>query len=157
MAFAIISILGSLYIFIFKIFSRFLKRIGAERSDINTIRFKLLNEAFSASKIVKLLGLENSYIKRYNPIAKKYAMKESYLQGITQLPRYIVEIVAFGGIQILIILIILSGKDFNNALPLISLYVFSGYRLMPAVQQIYNSFAQFRYVSIPLDNFYKDF
>lgn len=156
-AFAIISILGSLYILIYKIFSRFLKRIGAERSDVNTIRFKLLNEAFNASKVVKLLGLENSYISRFNPIAKRYAMKESYLQGITQLPRYIVEIVAFGGIQILIILIIISGKNFNNALPLISLYVFSGYRLMPAIQQIYNSFAQFRYVSMPLDNFYKDF
>ena len=73
--------------------------------------FHYINEAFSASKVIKLLGLENSYISRFNPIAKRYAMKESYLQGVTQLPKYIVEIVAFGGIQILIILIILSGKD----------------------------------------------
>ncbi len=156
MALGIIGILGSLYFLIFKIFSRFIKRIGAERSETNSVRFKLLNEAFNASKVVKLLGLEDSYIRRYNPVAKRYAMKESYLQGITQLPRFIVEIVAFGGIQLLIILIILSGKDINNALPLISLYVFSGYRLMPAIQQIYNSFTQFRYVSIPLDNFYRD-
>ena len=156
MALTIIGLLGSLYILIFKIFSKFIKRIGAERSETNSLRFKLLNEAFNASKIVKLLGLENSYIRRYNPIAKRYAIKESYLQGVTQLPRFIVEIVAFGGIQVLIILIILSGKDISKSLPLISLYVFSGYRLMPAIQQIYNSFTQFRYVSIPLDNFYRD-
>jgi ABC-type branched-subunit amino acid transport system ATPase component len=37
--------------------------------------------------------------------------------------------------------------DFNNALPVISLYVFAGYRLMPAIQQMYTSFTQLIYIS----------
>ena len=32
--------------------------------------------------------------------------------------------------------------SFINSLPIISLYVFAGYRLMPALQQVYASFSQ---------------
>ena len=41
--------------------------------------------------------------------------------------------------------------SFNNALPIISLYVFAGYRLMPALQQTYASLTQLTFVGPSLD------
>ena len=55
-----------------------------------------------------------------------------------------------------IIFQVINNKDFLNSLPFISLYLFSGYRLLPSMQQIYNSIAQLRYVKIPLQNIYKE-
>ena len=46
--------------------------------------------------------------------------------------------------------------DFNNSLPMITLYVFAGYRLMPAVGQIYVSLAKITFVDASLDNLIKD-
>ena len=46
--------------------------------------------------------------------------------------------------------------NFNNSLPIISLYVFAGYRLMPAVQQIYSSLTQLTFVSPSVDKLYYD-
>tara|TARA_Y100000589_G_C27189707_1_gene644259 strand:- start:133 stop:1920 length:1788 start_codon:yes stop_codon:yes gene_type:complete len=156
LAFSIIFILLFLYLIIFKTVSRFLKIIGTERSKINSIRFKILNEAFNAYKVIKILGLESSYIKRFKPLAKKFAVKNSYFQLITQIPRYFVEIITFGSIQLIILLMIYRNYDLQNALPFITLYLFAGYRLMPCLQEIYSSFGKLRYVKRPLNSLYED-
>ena len=46
--------------------------------------------------------------------------------------------------------------NFNNYLPIISLYVFAGYRLMPAVQVIFASLAKLTFVGASIDNLNKD-
>ena len=55
---------------------------------------------------------------------------------IRQLPRFILEAIAFGGIMLVILHLMTKKGSFNNALPIISLYVFAGYRLMPALQNV---------------------
>ena len=46
--------------------------------------------------------------------------------------------------------------SFNSALPIVSLYVFAGYRLMPALQQIYNSLTNLTFMSPSIDSLYED-
>ena len=156
LAFSIMFILLVLYLFIFNSVSSFLKKIGKERSLINSERYKLLNEAFNAYKLIKILSLEKKYIHRFEPLAKKYALKNSNLQITTILPRFFVEIMAVGSIQIVILSMIANDFDLKAALPFITLYLFAGYRLMPSLQQIYSGFAQLRFVKIPLNNIYND-
>ena len=47
-------------------------------------------------------------------------------------------------------------NSLSSSLPIISLYVFTGYRLMPATQQIYYSFTQLTYVGPTLDKLVSD-
>ena len=49
-----------------------------------------------------------------------------------------------------------QSSNFNDALPIISLYIFAGYRLMPAVQQIYSSFSNLTFTSASLDTLFFD-
>ena len=49
-----------------------------------------------------------------------------------------------------------QSSDFNSFLPILSLYIFSGYRLMPALQEIYNSLVQLTFVSPALKKLYND-
>ena len=156
LAIILLLIFSLTYGIIFFIFNPFLKRIGDERSITNSKRFKLLNETFGAFKIIKLLNIEKIYLNKFIPIAKKYASRESYLQIITLFPKYFIELIAFGGIQILIIIQIINNNNFVNSLPFISLYLFSGYRLLPSLHQIYNSVAQLRYVKTPLKNIHNE-
>ena len=72
-------------------------------------------------------------------------------QAITQLPRFIIEGIAFGGFLFLIIVNI-DHKDFLTLLPIISLFAFAGYRMLPAFQQIYLAISQIRYSSIIVDH-----
>jgi len=46
--------------------------------------------------------------------------------------------------------------SFANAMPVIALYAFAGYRLIPALQQVYRSMTQLRFVSPALEALHKD-
>jgi ABC-type multidrug transport system fused ATPase/permease subunit len=46
--------------------------------------------------------------------------------------------------------------SFNNSVPIVSLYAFAGYRLMPALQGVYSSFAQLTFSGPSIDKLYND-
>ena len=143
--------LGGAYGLIFYFTRSFLDRIGKERLKSNEIRFTAVSEAFGAAKEVKLSGLEQIYIKRFSDSAKSFAQTASAAAIIRLLPRFILEAIAFGGIMLVILYLMNQTGSFNNALPVISLYVFAGYRLMPALQQAYSSLSQLAFVGPSLD------
>ena len=51
---------------------------------------------------------------------------------------------------------IMKTGSFNNALPIVSLYIFAAYRLMPALQKIYASFTQLTFIGPVLNSLTDD-
>ena len=133
-----------------------LSRVGKERFENNELRFKLISEAFNATKDIKLGGLEKTYVKRYSNAAYAYAKTASYAEISRQLPRFFLEALVFGGIMLIMLYLIAETGSFNNSLPILSLYVFAGYRLMPAAQQVYSSLTQLKFVGPSIDKLYND-
>ena len=156
LAFIVGLSLGSAYFIVFYILSKYLKQIGEERVVNNQLRFTAVSEMFGAAKEVKVGGLEEIYIKFFSNSAKIFARTQASSLIISQLPRFILEAVAFGGILLIILYIIAKTGSFNSALPVISLYVFAGYRLMPALQQIYSSFANLVFVGPSVNKLHHD-
>ncbi len=148
--------LGGAYLAIFYFMRSFLKKIGKRRLIHNDIRFKSVNEAFSAAKEVKVGGLEGIYIKLFSNSAKIYARASAASVVIGQLPRFFLEVISFGGVLLIILYMMGQSDNFNSALPIISLYVFAGYRLMPALQQIYASFVTATYSAPTIDKLISD-
>ena len=148
--------LGGTYSIIFLFTKRFLNKSGEERLKNNQLRFTAVVEAFSAAKEVKVGGLEEIYVRRFSSPAKNFAQNQASATVIGQLPRFVLEAVAFGGIILVILYLMIKSGSFNNALPIISLYVFAGYRLMPALQGIYYALTQIAFVGPSLDKTYKD-
>ena len=75
---------------------------------------------------------------------------------INQIPRFILEAVAFGSILLLILYTMADTGSFNKVIPILSLYVFTGYRLLPAAQQIYASFTSMSFAGPSLDKLHDD-
>lgn len=156
LALMIMVSLGGFYWIIFFILRKFIDKIGKQRLKSNELRFLSISEAFGASKEIKLGGLENIYLKRFSYSAQSYALASAYAQAIRQIPRFILEAIAFGGILLLILYLFIQKGSFGEALPIISLYVFAGYRLMPALQNVYGSFTQLTFVGPSLNKLYND-
>jgi ABC-type multidrug transport system fused ATPase/permease subunit len=144
------------YALIFKVTQGFLARIGQDRFRANTERFAAVSEAFGASKEVKVGGLEQAYIERFTVPAQTYAYHLATAQVITQLPRFALEAIAFGGMILVVLYQMTQSGNFANALPVIALYAFAGYRLMPALQQIYGAVTQLRFDGPALDAIHAD-
>lgn len=150
------AVLGLAYAGMIKLMSGFLSRIGAERIQANQDRFTSVSEAFGAAKEVKVGGLEQAYISRFAAPAKTYARHKASALVVAQLPRFILEAIAFGGMLLVVLSLMVRSGGLATALPIIALYSFAGYRLLPALQQIYSSFSQLLFVGPALDALHSD-
>ena len=151
------SILFIFYGLIFNLSKKFLNRIGHERVESNELRFKVISEAFGASKDVKLNGLEEIFVKKFSNPAKLFAKHQTSSQVLGKLPRFALEAIAFGGMLLVILYTISQSGNFANAIPIITLYAFAGYRLMPSLQLIYASSTMLKYATPAINSLYNDF
>ncbi|MDA9217623.1 ABC transporter ATP-binding protein/permease, partial [Candidatus Pelagibacter ubique] len=135
----------------------YLNLIGKKRLKNNQIRFTSLSEVFGAIKEIKLKGFGEIFVKHFADSAYIFAKTQATYKVINVLPRFLVEIVSFGGILLILLYIMFQKGTFIDALPIITLYVFAAYRLMPALQQIYSSITQLTFIGPSVDSLYNDF
>jgi ABC-type multidrug transport system fused ATPase/permease subunit len=156
LAFIVGLSLGLAYLFIFYFVRSYLHKSGKERFINNQLRFSIVSEAFGAVKEIKAGGLEKEYVKNFSNYSKTFAKTQTLAKLISLLPRFILEVIAFGGILLIILYTVKKGENFNSTIPILSLYVFAGYRLIPALQQIYSSFASLTFAGPALNKFYDE-
>lgn len=156
LALSIGLVLSGSYALIFKFMSGSLNRLGHFSLDANSKRFMAVSEAFNAVKELKIGGLEATYIENFSRPAALYAKYQSAALAIVSLPRFALEAVAFGGMMLMVLYLMVQGVSFANALPIISLYAFAGYRLVPSLQQIYGALSQLRITRPVINALYAD-
>jgi ABC-type multidrug transport system fused ATPase/permease subunit len=155
------GLLGGLYALVFLGLKHKLTRLGCTLVSANKERFMAAGEAFGGIKDIKLLGREQSYFSRFATPSQQFAATQATHQTINQVPKYLIEAFAFGGIiGIVLFLMISAGGLSNNALgqilPIVGLYAFAAYRLQPALQNIFSGFASLRYGQAAVDSLYAD-
>ena len=94
------------YFVIFTAVRRRLKRNGEAISKVDEQRFRLMNEGFGGIKDVLLFGRNDDFIKRFNETGKTFAYSQGTNQSLAQVPRYMVELVAFGFMIALVLYLI---------------------------------------------------
>lgn len=143
---------GFTYFVIFKLNSRVLNRLGDERKIANEQRFLALNEGFGAVKAIKVSNLENVFWERFSKPAYTYSSTMASATILANIPRFVLELVAFGGLLIIILYLMKTEDGFQESLPILSLYAYGGYKLLPSLQQLYASFSQLKFSDMTLDN-----
>lgn len=149
-------IFGLAYFIIYSFIKNLLTKIGEERLKANEMRFTTIIEAFGAFKELKISQLEKAFVQRFSDHAKIFSKHQASAQIIPMLPRFFLEAIAFGGMLLVVLYLMRQNNTFDDALPLITLYVFAGYRLLPAFQIIYSSIAQMRLVGPSLNSVHDD-
>ena len=152
----VILIVCIFYGLVYKFNQNLIKTIGEENFKANTLRFKVLLEAFGATKEIKLAGLESVFLNQFSKPSRIIAKNSSLINIISQIPRYTLEAISFGGMILIIIYFMISRGDISNVLPVIALYAFAGYRLMPAVQKIFVNITNLRIVGPSINSLYDD-
>lgn len=148
--------IGTVYFLIYRAVKSYLHKIGSASLLNNKLRFITVNEAFNAVKEIKIGGLEKTFSQKFSIPAFRFAQTQSLSSIFSQMPRFFFEGISFGGVILLIIILIKQTESINTVIPIISLYVFAGYRLIPAFQNIYNSFTQITFIKPSIDKLYDD-
>ena len=147
---------GTIYATIYLSLRRYLMRIGAERIASNQLRYQVIHETFGGIKDIKVAGLERAVLERFDEPAQRFAKHQTASQVAAQIPRYALEVIALGGMLLLAVYTMNSPGGLSAALPLIALYGLAGFRLLPALQQIYAHLTRIRFSGPALDRLYAD-
>lgn len=151
------AVLGGAYGFIYLALRRYLDRIGKDRVQANRERFEAVQEAFGGIKDVKVSSLEGAMLKSYDGPAKRFASHQAAAAVASQLPRFALEIIAFAGILAVALYLMAGPGGLQQALPVLSVFAFAGYRLMPALQQVYAQVSKLRFAGPALEALHRDF
>lgn len=140
-----LAVFGTAYVLLFGIVRRRLLANGRTITESQRSRFKLMAEGFGGIKDVLLLGRQTNFVSRFTGVSLRFARAVGTTQAMSQVPRYAMELVAFGGV-ISLVLYLLGAYQGNLGiiLPLLSMYALAGFKLLPAFQQIYTSLSQVR-------------
>ncbi|MDR1058839.1 MAG: ATP-binding cassette domain-containing protein, partial [Treponema sp.] len=150
-------VLGLSYLFIFTTVRRFIFQKGEERSVQNTLKYKHINETFGGIKDIKILGKERVFINRFREPSLKYAVNNAISELAGDLPKFLIETIAISGIVLVIVLMIRSGASLDKFLPLLTVYAFGAYRLLPPLQKIYRAISKIRYTTRIIEDLSHDY
>ena len=149
--------LGGSYLAISIVLRQRLRRIGVERRLANRARFHVVQEAFGGIKDLKIKGLEETLVARFRTPAQILASRQISAGLMAELPSYAMQALLFGGMLLVLLYLMGTRGGFQEALPVIAVYAFAGYRLMPALQIIYQQVSQMRFSEAALDSLCEDF
>lgn len=150
------STIGGVYALIFTSIKGMLERTGKDRVAANRDRYETAGEALGGIKNIKVLGREHAYLSRFRSPSKRFASHQASKATLTVVPKYFIEAIGFGGILGLALYLMATSSGLGETLPLLGLYAFAGYRLLPSAQQIYSGVTSLRFGIPAVDVVYGD-
>ena len=147
---------GGIYILLTVYFRRTIRRKGEERNQANEDRVRFATEALNSYKTTKVMGVEDFYINNYKSRSLIFARANAFSSAAATIPRYIIEAIAAGGIVLFVLVEIALGRPLESLAPLIGVFGLAGYRMLPALQQVYGAYSRITYLEPIVDRIYED-
>ncbi|MCB1311207.1 MAG: ABC transporter ATP-binding protein [Sedimentitalea sp.] len=153
--------LGTVYAAIYLALRPLVERIGRARAEAIQTQFEVAGEVLGGIKDIKILGRERSYLDRYSEASRAAGRSLSAAATLSQVPKFGIEAVAFGGIILLALTVLARegghpGGAVGQVVPVLGLYTLAGYKLLPAIQTIYRGMLQLRFGAAAVDALHDD-
>ena len=138
------------------VIKRKIKRISQVRFDANNKRFQLLGELIGGIKSIKILKNSNWFLERFNASVKLFVTLQAKATITKILPRYILETLGISVILAIIAKMIIEGDKLGEIIPIVSIYAFTGYKLIPYFQSIYGANVAIQFSSASVNPVYNN-
>jgi len=151
------AVLGSSYLFIFLVIRKYITRKGREIVKYEIQKSKCINETFWGIKDIKILSKEKVFINLFKTSSLKSAMNGVFCELAGDLPKVIIESVTISGIIVVILSLIRSGHYMDEFLPILTIYAFGAYKLLPLLQTMYRAISNLKVNTQIIEDLSKDF
>ncbi len=140
-----VSMLLGVYVLIYLLLRQRMGQVGSQRLEANSSRFHIVQEIGGGLEEVKIMGLEASSLARFRVAARKMAHFQTLGQVMSRLPRFALEATVYAAFIIMVlVLILLRGRNMADLVPLFALIGMAGTKLFPALQQVYQQLGVMR-------------
>jgi ATP-binding cassette, subfamily B, bacterial PglK len=136
---------GVLYGSIFVFIKTKINFHGKNQSTRMGEMYRVMTESFVGIKEAIIYGNQKKYFDQFDKSGSKYSNSAGKVHFLSAAPRYTLEFLAFSIILSFIVFLVFVGNvNFNSALPILAVYIFAGYKLLPIFQFIYGSLVQIK-------------
>ena len=157
--FGAVSVLGVLiFISLILYYStrKYIFNLGIERLKFDESRAFTLIQSLNAFKELKLFNKELFFTNLFSSKNLSYYHVLKKVQVIQQFPRLFFELVAVLGLSVFIIISVYYGKDLNNLIAVLSVFLLAAFRLIPSCNRILTNVQAVKYGSVSIDFLYKE-
>lgn len=145
MAIATASVLAGFYVTIYLLVRKKLTQIGQEFTQANKERYQTCQEALAGIKDVMINNAKQGYLEQFERSSRVFARHIATRDILGQVPLNIIETVGYGCLITLAMILVISGKEVSHILPVLGLYGFAAYRMLPAAQNIYRAISKIKF------------
>jgi len=145
-----VIVLAGAYVTTYRFLRGRIVRAGEAWLDSNQGRYHVLAEAFTGIKEVKVLHAEKSFAQQFESVSRRMCDAMIWSKVIGQVPSIAMQAIVFGGMLLVVLYVLATRGGFAAGLPMIGLYAFAGYKMMPALQRIYVYLAEMEFSSVAL-------
>jgi ATP-binding cassette, subfamily B, bacterial PglK len=158
-AISAVLIMGLLYSGVYYSLRKKLAYYGDLSVSSNKQRYTSAIEALGGIKSIKLFGVEKLYLDSFETSSLKFTKSRFHYQIYNQMPKHLLEALAFGGIILLTVVLMwnhggVSGTSLGQILPLLGIYALAAYRSQPALTAIYGGVTGLRYGAASINNLF---
>ncbi len=139
-----ILLIGGAYLLSYLSTRNFIEEQGRRRSVANSERHSVASDALVGIKDVKINGAESYFFTKFLEPAYRIAQGQIWLSLISEIPRYVIFTIAFGGVIILCLSFIEptaleSQNPVGGILPVLGVFALAAQRTLPEMQKIYHA------------------
>ncbi len=150
------GVLGIASWLFYRIIRARLMKLGEARHYHDGFRIQYVQEGLGAVKDIKVLGRENAFLTQFcehNNGSATVLQQQYFLQ---QLPRLWLELLAVGGLVVMVVVMIWQGKPLEIVLPTLGLFGAAAFRLMPSVNRCVSAVQNARFAAPVVDTLYHE-
>ena len=131
--------------------------LGVERVESTGKQMKVLNETFSGIKDIKLKSSENFFLNLYEKFTDKFIKSAYKQQWIIESPRVVFEFIFIFILLISLLFYTNYNSSIKSLIPILSLYVITGLRIIPSTMKILSIFQQIKGHTATIDILQNEF
>ena len=139
-----------------KTLNKKVQKMGHIRAQMNARFNEIISKTFGNFKIIKLKGNQKQIFDEFERASMERTNAEILTQTILPTPRFILESLGFNILIGCVAYILITYKNVDAVLPIISMYALALYRILPAVSRILTAHAQMNFNARSVSLVYED-
>ena len=144
-AISVILFFGFFTYILNKITNARIRNWGYLRQHFDGLANKILFEGLGGVKQIILSQNESFFIEKFVEVKKGKGSTDTKINTLAAVPRLYLELLAVGGVSIMVITIQFQHKPMTNLIPLIGIFMAAAFRLIPSINKIVNGLQTINY------------
>lgn len=124
-----------------------MKNWGDQRLENEARCFEDVKDGMGGIKEIKLLHCESYFDDRFVKNSNKSSQSARHYLFVQQLPRIWLELIAIFGISLLLLIMLVSGRQSSDILPILGAFGLAALRMLPSASKIIGSITNIKYGS----------